>query len=152
MPEAPLSSDAYYLLNTDGGMSTPKPRRHDDPPGEAAVAVVLRQIRNGKEHLVDGFSCAIGPAANDVAEYCALIEGLVYALGRGARKIRAYMDSEFIVEQVNGRARIDQEDLILLHDEVVELTNAPGVSFRLSWVPRERNQEADSLVRAILYE
>ncbi len=40
-----LSTDAYYLLNADGGMINTGQRRHEDPPGEAAVAVVLSQIR-----------------------------------------------------------------------------------------------------------
>jgi ribonuclease HI len=153
METEPLSSDAYYLLNTDGGMINTGQRRHEDPPGEAAVAVVLSQIRNRREHVIDGFSGAIGPATNDVAEYRALIEGLIYARRRGARKIRAYMDSEFVVEQVNDRAKVHQKDLAPLHSEVARLASefAPGVGFRLSWVPRERNETADALVQAILY-
>lgn len=148
-----LSSDAYYLLNTDGGMVSTGRLDQADSPGEAAVAVVLSQIRNHKEHVIDGFSASIGRASNDVAEYRALIEGLTYALGRGARKIRAFMDSEFIVEQVNGRAKIGQEDLVSLHSEVLRLVAecASGIGFRLSWVPRERNETADALVQAILY-
>ena len=63
------------------------------------------------------------------------------------------MDSEFVVEQVNDRAKVHQKDLAPLHSEVASLASefAPGVGFRLSWVPRERNETADALVQAILY-
>lgn len=142
----------YYLLNTDGAMFNSGKRKHDDPPGEASVAVVFRRIKNGKDRLVFGFSCGIGPASNDVAEYRAVIEGLRFALDLGVTHIRVYMDSEFIVEQINDQADINEDDLRVLHAEVSELTSrfSPSNGFRISWVPRERNDEADALATAAL--
>ena len=145
-------ADGYYLLNTDGAMQNTGRRTADDPPGEASIAVVLKQIKNGREATVDCFSGSIGPATNDVAEYKALIAGLEYALSLGVTHIRAFMDSEFIVEQINGRARVTQPDLKSHHECVLSLADrfAPGVGFRLAWIPRERNAEADALASAAL--
>ena len=47
-------------------------------------------------------SKAIGPATHNEAEYQALIEGLELAHDHGIQRIRVYMDSELVVDQVNG--------------------------------------------------
>ncbi len=144
----------YYILNTDGGMDSTGRRSEDDPPGEAAIAVVLRKTKKGRksEILVESFSRRIGPRMNDEAEYVALVEGLQTAIRHGATHLRAYMDSEFVVEQINNRVTPTQEDLIALHEDAQRLIAqlAPKVGFRLSWVPRQRNIEADRLVREAL--
>ena len=51
-------------------------------------------------------SKAIGPAINTVAEYRALIEGLKLARSRGIQRIRVFLDSELVVDQVNDRAKV----------------------------------------------
>lgn len=82
----------YYLLNTDGGNS-------GDPLGRAAIAALLRTRRLV---TVAQISKAIGSATHNVAEYRALIEGLKLARDHGIQRIRVYMDSELVVDQVNG--------------------------------------------------
>lgn len=140
----------YFLLNTDGGMVNDGRRERGDPPGEAAIAVVLSEVRGKKEVVVWGFSGSIGPATNDVAEYTALVEGLRFALSEGVRRIRVYVDSEFVVEQMNHRSDVKQQDLRELHNEAHDLFHR-FASHRISWVPRERNVLADALVGLILY-
>lgn len=150
---------SYYLLNTDGGMVNDGNRDHGEEPGEAAIAVIVTQIKNGREVLIEGFSGAIGPASNDVAEYRALIEGLRFVLSLGGTQVRAYMDSEFIVEQMNSvagdksnyysTAQPKQEDVKKLHLEARQLADR-FTSIRISWVPRERNAQADELVKLAL--
>ena len=144
----------YFLLNTDGGMDSSGRRSHGDPPGEAAISVVLKQVNknNSKEIAVESFGRRIGKKMNDVAEYEALIEGLKTALKHHATHLRAYMDSEFIVEQINNKVPPEEEDLLPLQEEVHRLIGrfAPKVGFRLSWVPRGRNREADDLAREAL--
>jgi ribonuclease HI len=139
------------LLNTDGGMVNDGRRKRGDPPGDAAVAVVLSKIKNNKEVLIEGFSGAIGPATNDVAEYTALVEGLRFALSEGVQRIRIYVDSEFLVDQVNHRTEVKQEDLRPLHNEAHDLLHR-FLDHRVSWIPRQRNANADALVRSILYD
>src|SRR6266498_1194216 len=117
----------YYLLNTDGGMASNGRRRSGDPLGREAI----------------------GPATQNVAEYRALIEGLTLARDYGIQRIRVYMDSELVVDQVNGVSAVRKEHLGELHTVASGLV-ALFESIRISWVPREMNAEADRLVKDAL--
>ena len=134
---------AYYLLNTDGGNLR---RRPGEPLSHAAIGALLRTRRLV---TVDQISKAIGPATHNVAEYQALIEGLMLARAHGIERIRVYTDSELVVDQVNGVSAVKQAHLHELH-EVASGLRAGFKSFRISWVPREWNAEADQLVRDAL--
>ncbi len=134
---------AYYLLNTDGGNLR---RRPGEPLTHAAIGALLRTRRLVN---VAQISKKIGPATHNVAEYQALIEGLMLARAHGIERIRVYTDSELVVEQVNGDSAVRQAHLHELH-EVASGLRAGFKSFRISWVPREWNLEADQLVRDAL--
>src|SRR4051812_7390499 len=129
----------YYLLNTDGG-------NRGDPLGRAAIGALLRTRRLV---TVAQISKAIGPATHNVAEYQGLIEGLKLARENGIQRIRVYMDSEIVVDQVNGVSPVRQAHLSELHREARGLVTQ-FKSFRISWVPRELNAEADRLVNDAL--
>jgi ribonuclease HI len=144
-PETPHAEAAEradhkcYLLNTDGGNS-------GNPLGRAAIGALLRTRRLV---TVAQMSKAIGPATHNVAEYQALIEGLELAREYGVQRIRVYMDSELVVDQVNGVSAVRQAHLKELYGEARSLV-AQFKSFRISWVPRELNAEADRLVNDAL--
>jgi probable phosphoglycerate mutase len=91
----------------------------------------------------------IGQATHNVAEYQASIEGLELAHGHGIQRLRVFMDSELVVEQVNGFSAVKQAHLSELHAVASNLV-AMFKSIRISWVPREMNAEADRLVRDAL--
>ena len=94
----PEPSKRNYLLNADGsGTGT------IDTPAQGAIGVVLR---DPDCHLIAEISKRIGPAINTVAEYRALIEVLKLARSRGIQRIRVFLDSELVVDQVNGRAKV----------------------------------------------
>jgi ribonuclease HI len=137
----------YHLLNTDGGMASGHGRRRSgDPLGHAAIGALLRTPR-----LVTVAQIAkpIGLATHNVAEYRGLIEGLKLARDYGIQRIRVYMDSELVVDQVNGVSAVRQAHLGELHEAVSSLV-ALFVSIRISWVPRKMNAEADRLVKDAL--
>ncbi len=136
----------YYLLNTDGGMASNGRRRSGEPLGLAAIGALLRTPRLA---TLDQISRAIGPATHNVAEYRALIEGLKLAREHGVERIRVYMDSELVVDQMNGASAVKQTHLRELHEVTRELV-AQFTSIRISWVPREMNVEADRLVKKAL--
>ena len=129
----------YFLLNADGG-------NRGDRLGRAAIGALLRTRRLGP---VDQISKEIGPATHNVAEYHALIEGLKLARGHGIQHVRVYMDSEIVVDQVNGVSVVREAHLRELHEQARGLV-AQFRSFRISWVPRELNAEADRLVNDAL--
>jgi ribonuclease HI len=137
----PESSKGNYLLNTDGsGTGTV------DNPAEGAIGIVLRDT---KGNTVAEISERIGPAINTVAEYRALIEGLKLARSRGIGRLRVFVDSELVVDQVNGRARVGKEHIRPLHEEACSLlAGFPNV--RVAWVPRKWNGEADALATRAL--
>lgn len=128
-----------YLLNTDGGNS-------GNPLGLAAIGALLRTRRLV---TVAQLSKAIGQATHNVAEYQALIEGLKLAREYGVERIRVYVDSELVVDQVNGVSAVRKAHLKELYEDARSLV-AQFKSFRISWVPRELNAEADRLVNDAL--
>ena len=136
----------YFLLNTDGGMVNDGKRRSGQALGRAAIAAVLYDSHN---RIVGRHFKEIEPSTNAVAEYTALVKGLSYALEEGVTKIRVYMDSEFVVDQMNHRSKV-KEEMRDLHNQAHDLLHRFD-DYRVSWVPRERNQDADELVRSILY-
>ena len=136
----------YYLLNTDGGMASNGRRRSGEPLGIAAIGALLRTPRLAP---VAEISEAIGPATHNVAEYRALIKGLKLARDHGIERIRVYMDSELVVDQMSGVSAVRQTHLRELHEVAREL-KAQFASIRISWVPREMNVEADCLVKKAL--
>lgn len=120
----------YFLLHTDGGMLR-RPRA-EDPLTHAAIGVLLRTRRMA---TVAQFSRPIGRASHNTAEYVGLIEGLKLARHYGVRHIRIYMDSELVVDQLNGRSRVKQAHLGELHSEAHGLLAL--FDYRISWVPRD---------------
>ena len=129
-------SKRNYLLKADGsGTGT------TDNPAQGAIGVVLRDPDG---QLVDEIFKPIGPAINTVAEYRALIEGLKLARSHGIQRIRVFLDSELVVDQVNDRAKVGKEHIRSLHAEACSLLQEfPNV--RISWIPRKWNAEADAL-------
>ena len=124
-------------LHTDGGAR--------GNPGPAGIGYVLA-VKN--KPAVEG-SEYIGEATNNRAEYVALITGLRRALEEGVEEIACYLDSELLVEQLNGRYKVKNAGLKLLVAEALDLSGRfRVVSF--AHVPREKNKRADKLVNMAL--
>jgi ribonuclease HI len=137
----PEPSKRNYLLKTDGsGTGT------TDNPAQGAIGVVLR---NPDGHLIKEISRPIEPAINTVAEYRALIEGLELARRYKIQRIRVFLDSELVVDQVNGRATVRSEQIGPLHAKACSLLKG-FPSHRVSWIPRKWNAEADKLATQAL--
>ena len=137
----PEPSKRNYLLKADGsGTGTA------DNPAQGAIGVILRDPDG---HPVDEISKPIGPAINTIAEYRALIEGLKLARTHGIQRIRVFLDSELVVDQVNGLATVGKEHIRPLHAEACSLRDEfPNI--RISWIPRKWNSEADALATKAL--
>jgi ribonuclease HI len=94
-------------LYTDGGAR--------GNPGPAAIGILLC---NEKGHIVAQHQDTLGHATNNVAEYCALIAGLELAHRHKARRVQCFLDSQLVVEQLNGRYKVKHEDMKKLVEEV----------------------------------
>ncbi len=121
-------------------------------PGPAAIGVV---IANDKGGAIKTYSKAIGERTNNEAEY----EAFLFAL----QKIRALfgkeainkieveirMDSELVVEQLNGGYKIEEERLWPQFMKIWN-TRLDFGKILVRHVPRANNREADQLVNQAL--
>ena len=117
-------------------------------PGEAGFGVSVATSDGAPVAELFGY---LGRATNNVAEYQALIHALRYALGRGARRVRIFSDSELVVRQMQGRYRVKHPDMVPLHQEARKLM-AGFEEASLGHVRREQNREADRLANQALDE
>lgn len=126
-------------LYTDGGSR--------GNPGEAAVGCVLVDPENGK--TIKEYKEAIGIHTNNVAEYRAVIAGLMMARSFLPNRLVVHLDSELIVKQLSGEYRVKMPTLQPLMEEIQELlVELPSVSF--CHIPRAQNMRADWLVNQSL--
>jgi ribonuclease HI len=127
-------------LYTDGGAR--------GNPGPAGLGMVIEDDQGMR--LWGGYRY-VGTATNNKAEYLALIEGLRRAAEWRPDRLEVYMDSRLVVEQVAGRFKVKNEDLLPLHRQVKQLLGGfPDVT--VSYVPREKNRGADALANRAMDE
>ena len=115
-------------------------------PGSAAIGVVLKDTA-GK--TIATISQRLAPTTNNQAEYTAIIRGLEKAVSLGARNVIVKADSELAVKQINGHYKIKNTALRPLYQQVVQLAGRLE-SFAISYIPRERNRQADELANKAL--
>ncbi len=119
-------------------------------PGPAASAYLIYQ---GKKLLFKNV-LSIGKASNNVAEYTALI--MAFKKIEEIKKtvsissITCLADSKLLVMQMRGFYKIKHPDMKRLHIEAKILEMQLGVVPSYRHIPREKNEEADSLVKSIL--
>jgi probable phosphoglycerate mutase len=116
-------------------------------PGIAGYGALVRDGGSGRV-LWEG-AAPLGTASNNVAEYSGLIAGLgaVLRIDAGA-DVEVRMDSKLVVEQMAGRWKIKHPDMRQLALEARDLAaqvSAAGGSVSFTWIPRERNKDADAL-------
>lgn len=115
-------------------------------PGPSAIGFRVL-APDGAELLAEGRR--IGIATNNVAEYRGVIAVLERIRDLGIREVELRLDSELIVEQLNGRYRVRQPKLAALKREVDRL-GREFQELRVVHVNRELNREADKLANEAL--
>lgn len=126
-----------FILHTDGGSR--------GNPGPAATGYLLYE--DGK--LVDSSGDYLGTATNNFAEYTALISGLKMALKHGVTELTCKLDSELVVNQLNGKYKVKHEAIKPLHAAVKEQA-AKFSKVVFTHVLRSENREADRVVNEVL--
>ncbi len=128
-------------IHTDGGSL--------NNPGRAASAFLVHS--DGK--LLHKYNEYIGIASNNVAEYTALIRALEYVknnLSETVEKIHVFADSELMIRQVTGIYKVKNADIKPLHTKIKMLEMELSIPIVYTHVLREKNSEADALVKAAL--
>lgn len=123
-------------------------------PGPGAIGVVL--VDAGAPGAGDPaaaplatISEALGRTTNNVAEYTAVLRGLELAQALGAREVDLLLDSQLVVEQLNGRWRVRDPKLVPLWS-AVRSALAGFERWSARHVPRAENRAADALANAAL--
>jgi ribonuclease HI len=93
----------------------------------------------------------IGRATNNEAEYRALIDGLKAVADWKPDRLEVYLDSNLVVEQINGSYRVKKPELQPLYQEVKELLGGFD-DVEIKHVERENNRGADKLANMALDE
>jgi len=95
------------FVNADGGAR--------NNPGPAAIGIVICDENKNK---LECYKECIGYTTNNVAEYKALITGLQIAAKHTRGEVHVFMDSELVINQMNGNYRIKAPHLLPLLQEV----------------------------------
>ena len=129
-------------------------------PGPAATGFL---IKDNKANILVKKGNYIGEATNNVAEYKAVIKALewlyqnqssislpVKIRSRQPSIINFYLDSQLVVNQLNGKFKIKNSILQGLVIKAKGLENEINASIFYHHIPREKNTEADKLVNQAL--
>jgi ribonuclease HI len=127
------------ILFTDGGAR--------GNPGPAGIGAV---IMNQDKKVIKTIKKYIGEATNNQAEYEAIKAGLTEALKMNPHEIECFLDSELVVQQLNGKYKVKDKELQQLCGQVQDMIFMKFVTFR--HIPREQNTLADKLVNEALDE
>lgn len=131
----------YLDIFTDGGSR--------GNPGPSAIGVVIND-RDGGKNLAT-IKKTIGQATNNIAEYSAVLEALLYVKENvGPCQINHYLDSELVVKQLNGEYKIKDQNLKVLYLGIREIFLALGGNITFTHIRREKNAVADKLVNDAL--
>lgn len=117
-------------------------------PGPAAIGIIIKGIGDKTIEISE----SIGVTTNNQAEYKAIIRALEelkkYAIINS--EINCFLDSQLIVEQVNGNYKIKNEGLKPLYSRTRELVIELGGRVSFQYIPRTENTRADYLVNHAL--
>ena len=114
-------------------------------PGPAGIGVAIFE----NEKLIKEISKPIGDATNNIAEYSALIFGLLEAQSLKADKLIILSDSQLVCRQVGGEYKIKNTHLKFLHEQVLVLIKM-FKAVEVRHIPREENALADKLAAGSL--
>ncbi len=122
-------------LHTDGACILQK--------GVMGIGYVL-QIGDATYSKYQGIE---GDGTNNIAEYLALLDGIAEATKHlrhtEDNKLHIYSDSQLMVNQILGSYKVKNEHLKLLRDDVLKALQR--FDWKIEWIPREYNAEADKL-------
>ena len=122
-----------YKIWTDGGS-----RGNPGPCGAGGL------IKDSTGVVVAEVSEYLGIQTNNYAEYKALLLTLNRAVQLQIKNVIVYSDSKLVVEQMKGKWKVKNENIIPLHREVSNIISYFDL-IDFIHIPRRFNKEADAL-------
>lgn len=129
-------------IHTDGGSR--------GNPGHSGFGVVI----NADQGTLYEKGVYLGIKTNNEAEYAALIHGLTWLKDNQDRlsltKAEILLDSELVVNQLNGRYKVKAPHLFPLYQQCLALIASLSLPITITHVRREFNAAADSLANSAM--
>ncbi|KAH9182599.1 hypothetical protein AeNC1_015425, partial [Aphanomyces euteiches] len=149
LPPAPAAPLPAYVLRTDGGCRDNGNSTPATTPGGAGSVLF------GPDDVVLWSAQHWLPcdATNNVAEYQALLNGLHGVLHWRLPSLRVECDSQLILSQISGNARVSLPLLRTLRNKVLKALKhlrLQGTTTTLRHIPRNENKAADHLANAAM--
>jgi ribonuclease HI/ADP-ribose pyrophosphatase YjhB (NUDIX family) len=128
-----------YVLYSDGGSR--------GNPGPSAAGFVIMDSETGQ--VIEEGGVYLGITTNNQAEYHGLRLGVERAIEKGILTLECRLDSQLVVNQVNGNYHIKNQDLWPIYERVKSyIPQFEKILF--VYIPREYNQRADAVVNRLL--
>ena len=109
-------------------------------PGEAGAGVLIQ--KDNKDYK--SISAYLGKQTNNYAEYTAVILALKELVKLNAQDVEIYLDSNLIVQQLNGKWKVKTESIQPLYKEAVKYMMQIK-NIKIEHVYRKDNTKADKL-------
>lgn len=138
---------ALYEVYVDGasrGQGSINPDGSHEKFGHGAACAMI--YRNKK--LIGQYARGLGKVPNNVAEYEAILLGLLMCWSADLERPIFYSDSAVVVKQIKGEWQCKSERLIPLLHSIREIEEV--YQFSIVQVPRSHVAEADRLVNRFL--
>ncbi len=116
-----------------------------NPGGHGTYGFVIKTCESeitGRGYIGNGEGMT-----NNIAEYTALVKALQEAKKYNELGLlEIYGDSKLVIKQMTGEYRVRNNHLISLYKKAKDISSIFDKS-HFNWVPREKNQQADSLTK-----
>lgn len=110
-------------------------------PGESGVGVYITDEKGFEEKRYK----YLGIKTNNEAEYMAVFLGIKRCIELWAIEVELYADSNLVIKQLSGEWKIKKDELKILYSDIKKLISKYNIKICYTWVPREKNKEADRL-------
>ncbi|MEM7816672.1 MAG: ribonuclease HI family protein [Candidatus Aenigmatarchaeota archaeon] len=114
-------------------------------PGKIGIGYLIYK----DQQLLKTNSIFLGIQTNNFAEYMALIFSLIEVLSMNEKKCEVFSDSKLLCEQINGKFKVKNKNIYPLYILVKNIISK-FESFKLSYIERENNKEADRLANSAI--
>ncbi|MCM8818512.1 MAG: ribonuclease HI family protein [Candidatus Omnitrophica bacterium] len=114
-------------------------------PGESAYGIVI--LKDKKIYIKKGDF--IGITTNNIAEYISLIFALIECLPLKNQEIEIKSDSLLLVNQINGKYKVKDAQLKILHFIAISLISRYN-KIKIIHIDREENKTADKIANLFI--
>lgn len=131
-----------YQVYTDGCCKPHKfCKKNQRRYGRCSIGVIIKK----DDEVIYEYSNYIGDDFdNNQAEYIAFIHALKKVIDLNLEEVIFYTDSSVISNQMNGNLKVQSELILPFFKEAKELLlKVPN--WKVKWIPRKENREADKL-------